>query len=112
MLVSDSLVSSMRDFQEEAFGPMHDEYHEMLPGNTHLLGSLFDEGLTITADRQNPFVVNDRKLPVVFRILLHLGSLLRPIQVFRHPLFQLGHLAHLHGVFSLRFCSALRPIEV
>jgi hypothetical protein len=40
----------MRNFQEETFGPMHDEDHERLPGNTHSLGSLFDQGLAIAAD--------------------------------------------------------------
>jgi hypothetical protein len=83
----------------------------MLPGNPDLLGSFFDQGSMIPTDSKNLFIINDHKLSVVFRILLYLGCVFRPIEIVGHALLHLGHLAHLHGVFSLRFASSRHTIR-
>src|SRR5262245_14781310 len=98
MWISMGSDRSMRDFPQA--GARHDQGHEMLPGNARPLGSLFDQGWAILTDGENPLVVNDNGLAVVFRVFLHLGSVCGPIEVIRHPLFQFGHPAKCHGVVS------------
>src|SRR5437764_12431189 len=77
--VADSL---MRNFPQT--GTMHNENHEMLPGNSNLPGSLFDQLLAVTTHRQNTFVVYDDELPIVVGILLDFWRMLGPIQSLSH----------------------------
>jgi glycosyltransferase A (GT-A) superfamily protein (DUF2064 family) len=84
MSVSRSVDRSVRNIPEAGTGD--DQRDEILLGDARFLGDFFEQSLTVLAHRQDPLIVNHDELAVVFRVLLHLGSVLGPIEVGGHPL--------------------------
>ena len=88
MVAFDACAVLVRCFPQS--GPWNKHNYQLFRWDSSAVGSLGKQGLTLSSDGQDPFVVNDDELPKVFWVGLDFGSMPSPLEVFAHARLAIG----------------------